>query len=307
MAHEVFSDSSLLKIPTKHAAWSDRTALLMAEMSKLAYYKFEHIPKADGTEEPDKKKTGKYDQAQLDAMLARMVDSTSGATPTPTTEEEDGRPAATKGLLDLKRDLAKSGFVIAGLFNDADTDTDTQAFVAVSDNSVAVSERPFRDIDVSILSLRGTEGIKNGLTNINIFQKRVPVPGTESEALIHSGFQRAFNSVKTATSQKLQPLAEAGSTIYITGHSLGGALALIATRELARGSHESCYTFGSPRVGQFGFADYIKTPIYRVVNANDIVPRIPPAYLPTVLMLVIQVLNVPFGGLMKWALRKIAK
>jgi hypothetical protein len=277
----------------------------MAEMSKLAYYRFEHIPKADWAEEPDKNKTGKYDQAQLYAMLARMVDSTSGATPTPATEEEDGRPAATKGLLDLKRDLAKSGFVIAGLFNDADTDT--QAFVAVSDNSVAVSERPFRDIDVLILSLLGTEGIKDGLTNINIFQKRVPVPGTESEALIHSGFQRAFNSVKTAISQKLQPLAEAGSTIYITGHSLGGALALIATRELARGSHESCYTFGSPRVGQFGFADYIKTPIYRVVNANDIVPRIPPAYLPTVLMFVIQVLNVPFGGLMKWALRKIAK
>ena len=39
--YRVFSNPSLLEIPTKRPAWSDRTALLMAEMSKLAYYRFE--------------------------------------------------------------------------------------------------------------------------------------------------------------------------------------------------------------------------------------------------------------------------
>ena len=36
-----FSEKDLLEIATKRAAFSDRTAYVMAEMSKLAYFKFE--------------------------------------------------------------------------------------------------------------------------------------------------------------------------------------------------------------------------------------------------------------------------
>ena len=36
-SYEVFGDPDLLKPPTKRAAYSDRMALLMAEMAKLAY------------------------------------------------------------------------------------------------------------------------------------------------------------------------------------------------------------------------------------------------------------------------------
>jgi hypothetical protein len=117
----------------------------------------------------------------------------------------------------------------------------------------------------------------------------------------------AFNSVRPAILRRLDPLINRGRTLYLTGHSLGDALALIATREISPHSHGSCYTFGAPRVGRFGFADYIKTPIYRVVNSNDLVPRIPPAYIPTILMAVVEILNVPFAGLLKRLLRKIAK
>ncbi len=297
MAHKVFDDPNLLKIPTKRAAWSDRAALLMAEMSKLAYKKFEQIP--GGNE--------KYTQSQLDEMLERMLEPAGEASSSASDGEgpEDSRPEATKEALDLQKDLSKAGFVLAGLFNDSRTHT--QAFLAITDPNAVAEKRPFRDLDVSILSFRGTEGFKDWLTNIDIVLKETHIPGTKHEALIHSGFQRAFNSVKPAILSKLTPITDGGSTLYLTGHSLGGALALIATRDIARRSHGSCYTFGSPRVGRFGFADYIKTPIYRVVNANDLVPRIPPAYIPTILMYVIQVLNVPFAGLLKGLLRNIEK
>ena len=90
----------------------------------------------------------------------------------------------------------------------------------------------------------------------------------------------------------------------MTGHSLGGALALIATKEIARASIGACYTFGSPRVAGYGFARKIKTPIYRVVNARDIVPRVPPVFLPTVLSIVVSFTPIPYQ---KWISKVLEK
>ncbi len=69
--------------------------------------------------------------------------------------------------------------------------------------------------------------------------------------------------------------------LYITGHSLGGALATIATKKITHDAGTSgiaaCYTFGSPLVGNENWIATIKSPIYRVVNAADAVTVLPPA------------------------------
>ena len=44
MAYQVFENKKLRDVPNKRAAWSDRTAHLMAQMSKLAYRKFWYWP-----------------------------------------------------------------------------------------------------------------------------------------------------------------------------------------------------------------------------------------------------------------------
>jgi hypothetical protein len=63
----------------------------------------------------------------------------------------------------------------------------------------------------------------------------------------------------------------------ITGHSLGGALATIAAKRLTfKNGISGCYTFGSPRVGNDLWISTIRTPIYRVVNAADVVTMLPP-------------------------------
>jgi triacylglycerol lipase len=65
--------------------------------------------------------------------------------------------------------------------------------------------------------------------------------------------------------------------LFITGHSLGGALATVAAKKLANPAGiAACYTFGSPRVGDEEWISSIKTPIYRIVNAADCVTMLPP-------------------------------
>lgn len=75
-----------------------------------------------------------------------------------------------------------------------------------------------------------------------------------------------------------------GYKIYITGHSLGGALAMLAAQHLL--SHDSnayrnllsVCTFAAPRVGNSGFAEWFTdVDVVRYVNSEDIVPNIPPA------------------------------
>ena len=118
---------------------------------------------------------------------------------------------------------------------------------------------------------------------------------------VHQGFFEGFKSVQKTIEQDLKDLLNGnnGYGLYITGHSLGGALAMIATHQITRKNNTcdpqhatgdehlfdseiesnrlfGCYTFGAPRVAGEGFAQSIKTPVYRIVHANDIVARVPP-------------------------------
>jgi triacylglycerol lipase len=61
--------------------------------------------------------------------------------------------------------------------------------------------------------------------------------------------------------------------LFLTGHSLGGAIAVISAMHLF--SFEACYTFGSPRVCNSKGLPLAKKEVYRVVHENDIVPSLP--------------------------------
>lgn len=74
--------------------------------------------------------------------------------------------------------------------------------------------------------------------------------------------------------------------LYITGHSLGGALAVLYAAMLhytgqteVASKIKAVYTFGQPRVGDLNFATYFKQKLegryFRVVYCNDLVPRVP--------------------------------
>jgi triacylglycerol lipase len=70
--------------------------------------------------------------------------------------------------------------------------------------------------------------------------------------------------------------------LYITGHSLGAALATLAAVDIAahyRPRTMEVYTFGGPRVGDpyFAFAHNGLVPVHqRIFNDNDLVVHLPP-------------------------------
>jgi hypothetical protein len=112
------------------------------------------------------------------------------------------------------------------------------------------------------------------------------------KGLIHSGFKRSLDSVWTLIAATLDRWKGGGRTLWITGHSLGGGLALLATAYLRFPLDPAAtvpkpvaglYTFGQPRAGNSAFCNPCDADFgdlyFRFVNDEDIVPRVPPRLL----------------------------
>ncbi|HXF85069.1 MAG TPA: lipase family protein [Anaerolineales bacterium] len=159
----------------------------------------------------------------------------------------------------LSAKLNGGGFKLVATFSSAETDT--QAFMATNNEYI-------------VLAFRGTEMTKGKDIKTDI--KAVLVSTIEGK--VHAGFKQAYESIAAPIRQKLLQMGDL--PIYITGHSLGAALATIATQSLERDPKfkdriAACYTFGSPRVGNDQYDREFKSPIYRIVNTADIVTVIP--------------------------------
>jgi hypothetical protein len=208
-----FEPDDLRSIPTFRAAYSDRTALLMAKLAYRAYEKFD-------------------------------VDDTSWLTFSETFRK--------LGLTDC-----------TGLI---DRDAGTAGFVVASD-------------EIIVIVFRGTEDQLDWRTNV-----RAAWVALQGGTRVHTGFFQAYWPIRDTLFAKVERLLKTKPRpVYVTGHSLGGALALMATAELAnhqdasiRDSIAACYTFGCPRAGDASFDQYVKVPLYRVTNGVDVVPAIPP-------------------------------
>jgi triacylglycerol lipase len=150
----------------------------------------------------------------------------------------------------------------------------SQAFVARQDDCVFVA-------------FRGTEPLNlgNWLADFKYPQRRL---GPDIAGLVHGGFARALDEILQPT---LDAIAEVGrdraSRLYITGHSLGGALAVLAAAVLqfqAGRNVTAVYTYGQPRVGDQPFSSAYDAALgdvtFRFVNNLDIVPHVPPVRLP---------------------------
>ena len=206
-------------LPTWRAAYSDRTAWLMAVFSQLAY-----VPFVD----------------------AQPQQRTGGG----------GKALKPEGWAALDPFLGPGGFEVKATFNRGDV----QTYLAVNPDEFAV------------LAFRGTAN--KGDWQINLNAPLIPMPSFES-VQIHTGFWEAFEDSADDIRAAIKLYVSDDLGLYITGHSLGGALAQIASVILERDNLAACYTFGSPRVATDAFDVCVKCPHYRVVNHWDLVPGVP--------------------------------
>lgn len=131
----------------------------------------------------------------------------------------------------------------------------------------------FNESDTLFIVFRGTRGMGDGLDNIDVRQ----IPFHSNGVYVHSGFHRQFTQILQELDAYLEK--DAGNkSIVFCGHSLGGAIATLASVHFADKYAVSCYTFGSPRVGNTKFCRLFESSVkdhMRVVNSNDPVPMIP--------------------------------
>ena len=164
-----------------------------------------------------------------------------------------------------------------------------------------------RDGRVVLVCYRGTEPVNvvNWLTDIDIYPERmpVPVPGSDGEFDVHGGFYRNVRATRFEVVAAVQraldgesvvpgggPVANPCEAVFLTGHSLGGALAaLLAVMVVNDPAYAAlaerlrvAVTFGQPMVGSRELAracdahPFLGPNLLRYVYGNDVVTRLPP-------------------------------
>ena len=182
--------------------------------------------------------------------------------------------------------LRTSGLTKKFIWN---SQTDTEALV-------------IREPECVSATFRGSTNLKDWLQDFKVAKEHpradlIYEPAGEV-VQVHKGFMEDVESVSAGLTHAIRSLTEQSGTeklknstvqnsslksppIFVTGHSKGAAEAVLFALELQRQNLPiaSVYLFGCPRVGNLIFRNIYNSVLYeetfRIVNENDIVPRVP--------------------------------
>lgn len=143
---------------------------------------------------------------------------------------------------------------------------------------------------IGVLAFRGTvpDDFLNWLTDANTTLTNFHF------GRVHTGFYRnvepLWRRIADAIDDAVAPKPAGGllplENLYITGHSLGAAMAVIAAARIFTADYypwqslvRGVYTYGQPSVGDKIFCDHFERQfeLYRHVYRTDVVPHMPPA------------------------------
>lgn len=130
----------------------------------------------------------------------------------------------------------------------------------------------------ALVAFRGTVTIWDWVDDVDAIPvDYLAVPGYGH---VHIGFQLVYERVRESVSRLLAAGCKGAQRILVTGHSLGGAVAVLSAFEIGKtaGVVPELYTLAGPRAGAPDFAGNVDTLIpvcYRVVNFMDVVPQVP--------------------------------
>jgi hypothetical protein len=174
----------------------------------------------------------------------------------------------------LARRLANSALHAYDSFDTIKDRGDIPIYEPRYDLQAVIELRP----DCTILSYRGTRSIENWKVDLTA------IPNSQG---VHNGFYEGFEAIDPLVTNHLPVQSQTNGRItydfdrtkplYATGHSLGGALAVLAA---ARYNPTALYTFGQPRIYTTQYIKRHRQDIkqlnhWRIVDREDMVSHVP--------------------------------
>ena len=137
----------------------------------------------------------------------------------------------------------------------------------------------------NIIVIRGTQELEEWIANLNAKQIYYQTNNPEA-GKVHQGFYNLYFNGSDKIGTQIEQL-DPTIPCYITGHSLGGAMAVLAAIDLALNYSNlkeqiRMYNYAPPRVGDPTFAKFYSELVpnsYRVVNQADSTWLLPPTQL----------------------------
>jgi len=152
-------------------------------------------------------------------------------------------------------------------FKSFDSGQSTQGFVVWDDNLVVVS---FRGSEFTYYDWIGTNA-------------KIASHPTNYYGHVHLGFHKGFHEVSSELHAIVNDVYTSNKKFYLTGHSLGAAVASIAAAEWKQEfSPDGIFSFGQPKTGKKDFVQFMNASytnnFIRFKNDQDFVTRIPPNF-----------------------------
>jgi len=125
-----------------------------------------------------------------------------------------------------------------------------------------------RKDDISVIAIRGTDTQHQWLEDF----RAIAQPVAHGQWWMHQGFDDVWNSIAVSLQKAWDTASLAKARVYVTGHSLGAAVALIM------GVHHPeapTWTFAGPAVFSPVHGLPPSANVVRVVNPSDLVPKVP--------------------------------
>lgn len=137
--------------------------------------------------------------------------------------------------------------------------------------------------NVIFVAIRGTHKLYDYVTDAKFLHE--PLVAGRKGIQFHRGFYCSIRECFDPLNEMLQNLDANQAPVYVTGHSLGGAMAAIMhglwTMDTKVGQPvasdivtHSCYTFGMPRYGNAEALASLRNP-FHIRYSEDIIPKLP--------------------------------
>lgn len=152
----------------------------------------------------------------------------------------------------------------------------TEIYNSPGDDNLLSGVTMVRDATTAVVAFQGTANVQQ------LYSQVLQSPQSEFAGIpgsLNGYYAACFIERYTAFAAIINALP-AGTKLFFSGHSAGGAIAHVAFNYFAKNGPwipHGCITLGQPRTGNAFFCLLTPAPFLRIVTENDFVPSVPPS------------------------------